>query len=83
VIGLPDGTSGQKVGAFLVLREGMTVSDEELREFAGARLADYKVPSDMWFLPELPKGITGKVDRRALTDTALSGLRSSIAAGAN
>ena len=71
VIGLPDPLYGQKVVAFLALREGWSVSGEELREFARDRLADYKTPEEIWFLPELPKGLTGKVDRRALVELAL------------
>ena len=42
------------------------------RAFAArGRLADYKVPEQIAFLRELPKGITGKVQRRALKETAL------------
>jgi long-chain acyl-CoA synthetase len=72
VIGMPDPLYGQKVAAFVALREDWPASEEELREFARKRLADYKVPENIWFLPELPKGPTGKVDRRALLDFALS-----------
>lgn len=70
VVGLPDPLYGQKVAAFLVLREGFSHNEEELRAFARERLADYKVPETIRFLPELPKGLTGKVDRRALAELA-------------
>jgi long-chain acyl-CoA synthetase len=72
VVGLPDPLYGQKVAAFLVLREGSSGNAQDLREFARQRLADYKVPETIWFLPEMPKGLTGKVDRRALAELALS-----------
>jgi long-chain acyl-CoA synthetase len=67
VIGVPDPVWGQAVGACVVLREGHTVSEQELREFVRVRIADYKVPDRISFLPALPKGPTGKVDRRALS----------------
>jgi len=41
---------------------------EELRAFVGERLAAYKVPETITFLPDLPKGLTGKVQRKALRE---------------
>jgi acyl-CoA synthetase (AMP-forming)/AMP-acid ligase II len=56
-------------------REEATVwiSESELREFTWQRLADYKVPELVFFLPVLPKGPTGKVQRRVLRDLARQG----------
>ncbi len=71
VIGFPDVLLGQKVAAYVALREGFTLSETELRDFAREHLADYKVPENIWFLPELPKGLTGKIDRRALAEMSL------------
>ena len=68
VAGAPDPACGEIVVAFLVLREGRTVSEAELRAFCGQCLADYKVPERIVFLDALPKGLTGKVDRRALRE---------------
>jgi long-chain acyl-CoA synthetase len=68
VIGIPDPPWGQVVGAGVVLRENHSASEEELRDFTRVRLADYKVPERVSFLPTLPKGPTGKVDRRTLAE---------------
>jgi len=68
VIGMPDAAHGEKVIAFVALRDGLTASEQELRDFARARIADYKVPERVFFLSTLPKGLTGKVQRRALGD---------------
>jgi acyl-CoA synthetase (AMP-forming)/AMP-acid ligase II len=54
--------------AFVSLRNGTAVSEQDLRDYARVRLADYKVPERILFIPELPKGPTGKLDRRALKD---------------
>ncbi len=66
VIGMPDAAFGEQVVAFVSLREGLTASEAELREHARQSLADYKVPEKILFLKELPKGITGKLQRRVL-----------------
>src|SRR6266404_437211 len=72
VIGLPDPAHGEKVVAFVSLREGAAASEHELIEFARPRLADYRVPERILFLSELPKGITGKIQRRVLKQMASS-----------
>jgi long-chain acyl-CoA synthetase len=67
VVGAPDPILGERVIAFVCARDaGLT--EHELRAFAGERIADYKIPERIVFLPDLPKGITGKVDRRGLKD---------------
>jgi long-chain acyl-CoA synthetase len=70
VIGMPDPVYNEQVVACVSLREGRTVGETELIEFARAQLADYKLPTRIVFLPALPKGITGKVQRRALKEMA-------------
>jgi long-chain acyl-CoA synthetase len=68
VIGVPDPIYGETVAAFVVLRERQTVASQELRQFAAQYLADYKLPEQILFLEELPKGPSGKVQRRALRE---------------
>ena len=79
-VGKPDPIYGELVIAFVALyRAEATDAGLDLREFARERLADYKVPERILLLPELPKGLTGKVDRRALNEVLLAEAR---AAGA-
>jgi len=63
---IPHDKLGEDVGAAVVLREGHTVSEKELREFVSRRLADFKVPRKILFLAEIPKGATGKLQRIGL-----------------
>ena len=56
----------EEVAAAVVLRDGKQVSERELRDFASKRLADFKVPRKIVFLPEIPKGATGKLQRIGL-----------------
>ena len=68
VVGAPDPVRGQIVKAFVVLRSGQQATQDEIREFAKARLAAYKVPRSVEFRDELPKTLIGKVLRRALVE---------------
>ncbi len=63
---IPHPKLGEEVGAVIVLREGMAASDQDLRQFASQRLADFKVPRRVLFLEEIPKGATGKLQRIGL-----------------
>ncbi len=71
VVGAPDPIYGEVPVAFVSLRNGSMPGEQELREHARRSLADYKVPERILFIPELPKGPTGKVDRSALKATLL------------
>ncbi len=79
VVGEPDPVLGERVAAFVVLREGHQPEPEELRQSARQHLADYKVPEKILYLDDLPKSPTGKVQRSALKEMLLaqSALRAS------
>jgi long-chain acyl-CoA synthetase len=64
VVGIPDDTMGEEVGAAVVLKEGQEVSADELRDFVKEQVANYKYPRRIWFPDELPKGPTGKILKR-------------------
>lgn len=71
VIGLPDERSGERVTAYVVPREGVTLTPEQVREHCRQALTGYKVPRHVELRSELPKTNVGKVLRRALRDEAL------------
>jgi oxalate---CoA ligase len=64
--GVPHGTLGEDIGAAIVLRAQSTATEAELREFATATLAPFKVPAQIVLLDQIPKGPTGKVQRIGL-----------------
>jgi long-chain acyl-CoA synthetase len=68
VIGVPDPYRGETVKAFVALKEDHVgrVTTEELMAFCKERMAAYKYPRQMEFVPEVPKILTGKFLRRAL-----------------
>jgi acyl-coenzyme A synthetase/AMP-(fatty) acid ligase len=63
---MPHDKLGEDVAAAVVLREGFSLSENELREFAGTKLAAFKVPRKILFMTEIPKGATGKLQRIGL-----------------
>jgi acyl-CoA synthetase (AMP-forming)/AMP-acid ligase II len=73
VVGVPDEYWGEKVQAFVVLREGTTCTEEEMVEFCRSRLASYKKPSGVQFFSELPKNAVGKVLKYVLREKVLHG----------
>ncbi len=63
---IPHDKLGEEVAAAIVLKEGQTATEREIRDFALKRLADFKVPRKIVILPEIPKGATGKLQRIGL-----------------
>jgi long-chain acyl-CoA synthetase len=66
IIGVPDHAMGERVGAVVVPRAGTSVSLDDLRSFAAARLAVFKRPEALYLVDELPRTATGKTDKRGL-----------------
>ncbi len=66
VVGVPDEYRGESVKAFVSLRPGRSVTEEELIAFTKERMAAYKYPRAIEFLDEIPKTVTGKLLRREL-----------------
>ena len=68
VIGVPHTVLGEDVGAFVVLKPGLALSEDELKAFCAERLADYKRPRVLRFVAELPRNATGKVMKHKLRE---------------
>ncbi|MFD6442370.1 long-chain fatty acid--CoA ligase, partial [Peribacillus sp. NPDC060186] len=68
VYGVPDTYRGETVKAAIVLKKGMFVTEQEIRDFCYKRLARYKVPRRFEFREQLPKSTVGKILRRILLE---------------
>lgn len=75
VIGLPNSLRGERVVAYIKLKEGQQATPGEIRSFCKEHLADYKVPRSIVFRDELPIALTGKVLRRILREEELARLK--------
>ena len=69
-IGVDDDDFGQRLKAFVVLKDGAKAEEDELKAFVKDNLARYKVPREFVFLDELPRNPTGKILKRELRKTA-------------
>ncbi|GKV68927.1 long-chain-fatty-acid--CoA ligase [Sporosarcina sp. NCCP-2716] len=78
VAGVPDPYRGETVKAYVVLKEGKSVTEEELDAFCRKHLASFKVPRIYDFRDELPKTAVGKILRRALVDEEKSKLEQKL-----
>ena len=63
-----NGKLGEEVGCVVVPHPGQTVTEQEIRDFASARLAAFKVPRRVLVMDDIPKGATGKVQRIGLAE---------------
>jgi long-chain acyl-CoA synthetase len=64
VIGLPHASLGEEVAAAVALKPGAAATAEELRDYVKSQVAAYKYPRHVWFVESLPKGATGKIQKR-------------------
>jgi long-chain acyl-CoA synthetase len=67
VLGVPHPDLGEEVAALVVLRPGMNATSEEIRAFVKERVAPYKYPRLLKLVKELPKSVTGKILKRAIS----------------
>ncbi|WP_151447718.1 malonate--CoA ligase [Lacisediminimonas profundi] len=68
VIGVPHPDFGEAVNAVVVLKPGATLSESDVIQSLKARIANFKVPKRVHFVPELPRNTMGKVQKNVLRD---------------
>jgi fatty-acyl-CoA synthase len=70
IVGLPDEKWGETPHAFVVLKDGQRATEAEIIEFTRDRLAHFKAPRGVTFVPQLPKTATGKIQKFVLREGA-------------
>jgi fatty-acyl-CoA synthase len=70
VIGVEDEKFGQRLKAFVVLRQGASLSEDDVKGYVRENLARYKTPREVVFIDELPRNPTGKVLKRELAEVS-------------
>lgn len=63
VVGLPDQKYGEELCAWIKLRSGETMSENEVREYCMGKIAHFKIPRHICFVPDFPMTVTGKVQK--------------------
>jgi fatty-acyl-CoA synthase len=74
VFGVPDSKYGEEMCAWIVLKAGVSATEDEIREFCRGQIAHYKVPRYVRFLAELPKTVTGKAQKFAMRQAMMQEL---------
>ena len=74
VIGVPDHKYGEEVCAWIRLRDGVTATAEEFREFCRGQIATYKIPRYIRFTSEFPMTVTGKVQKFKMREMTVAEL---------
>ncbi|OGD47128.1 long-chain fatty acid--CoA ligase, partial [Candidatus Bathyarchaeota archaeon RBG_13_46_16b] len=75
VVGKPDPVAGETPKAFVVLKDGATATEEEIKKFVNEKVAPYKAIRELEFRKELPMTLVGKVLRRVLQEEEKSKTR--------
>lgn len=71
VVGIADEKYGEIVGAFVKLKAGAELSQEDVQEFCRGQIARYKIPKHVFFIDDFPKTASGKIQKFKLRDMAL------------
>ena len=70
VVGIPDEKYGEIVGAFIILEEKYTITEEDVRDYSMTKIARYKVPKHVFFVEEFPLTASGKIQKFKLKEMA-------------
>ena len=81
VIGVPDVKYGEELMAWVKVRDGATLTEEDLKEFCRGKIAHYKVPRYVKFTDEFPMTVTGKIQKFKMREQAVEELGLQAAAG--
>ncbi len=80
VVGLPDERMGEEISAWILLKPGKRLSEQEVHDFCDRRIAHFKVPRYIFFVTEYPTTVTGKIQKFKLRELGIQklGLEKSV-----
>lgn len=78
VAAVPNEKYGEVPGAFIILKEGESLTEEEIRDFCRGQIARYKIPHHIFFVKEFPMTGSGKIQKYKLKDVAVQLLNGSV-----
>ncbi|MDE2370539.1 MAG: AMP-binding protein [Burkholderiales bacterium] len=79
VFGVPDAKYGEEVCAWVVVKPGQTLTEQEVKDFCKEQIAHYKVPRYVRFVDEMPMTVTGKVQKFQMRDRMIAELGLTVA----
>ena len=75
VAGVPDEKYGEQVGAFIVLKKGAEISEEDVKDFCRGMISRHKIPKYVFFLKEYPMTASGKIQKYKLREQSLEWIK--------
>jgi fatty-acyl-CoA synthase len=75
IIGVPDARYGEELMAWVMVKEGETLTGEEVKEFCRGRIAHYKIPQYVKFVTEFPMSVTGKIQKFMMREISIRELK--------
>jgi fatty-acyl-CoA synthase len=72
VAGIPDEKYGEIAGAFIKIRSGKTLTQEEIQEFCRGQISRHKIPRHVIFVDDFPRTASGKIQKYKLRETGLA-----------
>ena len=79
VFGIPDERMGEEIATWIVLKQGASATEDDIRDFCRGQIAHYKVPRHVRFVPELPLTVTGKAQKFKMRDAMIEELGLKVA----
>jgi fatty-acyl-CoA synthase len=74
IYGVPDRKYGEQVMASIILKKGMEMTEDEVREFCNGKIANYKIPKYVKFVDSYPMTASGKIQKFKMRDMAIKEL---------
>jgi fatty-acyl-CoA synthase len=71
VVGVPDRKYGEELCAWVKVREGLTLTEQEVRDFCTGKIAHFKIPRYVIFVDEFPMGVTGKIQKFRMREDSI------------
>jgi fatty-acyl-CoA synthase len=71
VVGVPDRKYGEELCAWVKVRQGLTLTEQEVKDFCKGKIAHYKIPRYVIFVDEFPMGVTGKIQKFRMREDSI------------
>ena len=71
VVGLPSAAYGEEICAFIIVKQGMTLTEDEVRDYVRSNMARHKTPSYVKFVPQFPTTASGKIQKYKLREEGI------------
>ena len=83
MLGIPDKKYGEIVGAFVILKKGVELTEDDIRDYTSSRISRYKVPKHVFFVDNYPLTASGKIQKYKLRELAVEFIKKIVEVAVN